>query len=68
MRLDDSHVAIFVGCKYPIDKKESTAREFNDGRAAVLDDVVVGHDLAIFAYKKAAALSDRMTILIRYDY
>jgi hypothetical protein len=68
MRLDDRHVAIFVGCKYPIDNKESTVREFNDSRAAVPDDVVVGNDLAIFAYEKAAALSERMTILIRYDY
>jgi hypothetical protein len=68
MRLDDGNVAIFVGCKYPIDNKESTVWEFNDGRAAVLDNVVVGHDLAIFAYEKAAALSERVTILIRYDY
>src|SRR5271157_3530152 len=64
MRLDDGHVAIFVGCEYPIDNKESTVREFNDSRAAVPDDVVVGNDLAIFANEKAAALSERMTILM----
>ena len=68
MRFDDGDIAILVGCKHPIDSKESTVRELNDSGAAVLDDVVVGHDVAIFAYEKAAALGDRMTILVRHDY
>jgi hypothetical protein len=68
MRLDDSNVAMFVGCKHPIDNKEGAVREFNDGRTAVLDDVVVGHDMAIPAYEEAAALGERMAILIRHDY
>jgi len=30
--------------------------------------MVVGHDAAIFAYEEAAALGDRMAILVRHDY
>jgi len=55
VRLDDSHVAILVGCKHTIDRKESTVRQFDDSRAAVLDDMVVGNDAAIFAYEETAA-------------
>jgi hypothetical protein len=68
MRLDDSNVAMFVGCKHPIDNKEGTVREFNDGRTAGFDDMVVGNYMAILAYEEAAALSNRMAILIRHDY
>jgi len=68
VRLDDSHVAILVGCKHTIDRKESTVRQFDDSRAAVLDDMVVGNDAAIFAYEETAALGDRMAILVGHDY
>jgi len=63
MHFDDSYVAILIGCKHPIDHKETTVRQFNESRRAVLDDVVVGHNAAIFAYEEAATLGDRMAIL-----
>ena len=52
----------------PHHRKESTAREFDGSRCAAPDDVVVGHDMAIFAYKEAAALSDRIPSFVRHDY
>ena len=66
MRLDDSHVAIFVGRKHTIYSKKSTVWEFNDSGASVPDDVVVGHDVTIFAYEEAAALGERMTLLSKF--
>jgi hypothetical protein len=67
MRLDDSNVAVLIGRKHTIYSKESTVWEFNDSGAAVLDDVVVGNDAAIFTDDEAAALGKRMTVLIRHD-
>jgi hypothetical protein len=67
VRLDDSNVAIFIGRKHTVYSKESAVWEFDDSGAAVLDDVVVGNDAAIFAYEEATALGKRMTVLIRHD-
>jgi len=60
LHFDDSHVANFIGRNHTVDRKEAAVREFNDGRTAVPDDMVVGHDTAIFAYEETAALGDRM--------
>jgi len=67
MRLDDSHVAILIGCNHPIHGEECTVRELNHRGAAGFNYVVVRHDPAIFAYQEAAALGDWMPFLVRHD-
>src|SRR5579863_622727 len=68
VRLDDSHVAILVRCEHVVSGKVITVRQFNDSIVARFNNVVVGHDAAIFAYEEAAALGDRVAIPGKHCY
>src|ERR1035438_8071660 len=67
MRLDDGNVASFIRCGYPIDNIVSAFRKLNECGSTLCDDMIVGHDVAILAYKEAGALGNSVTILVRHN-
>ncbi len=67
MSLDDGDITLLVECKHPIDGEKSTVRELGDGRATVLDDMVVGHDSAISTHHEPTALGNGLPSFVSHD-